>query len=149
MHTGINNIKLDNANVQQCAQQLTNKLDQICELCPSSKVTVSPILPTKLPYLNEKALIFNRILSDYTSNYNPRVGILNFNSFLDVDKKLLDNRYGRHRNQKDPIHLGSTGIYTLSRLIISKVRNSYFDGRKFNDVLAGKVTNPRAPHSSW
>jgi alkylated DNA repair dioxygenase AlkB len=143
VHCGINDIRQNNACVQHCANQLIRKLDQICEACPSSKITVSPILPTKLHHLNQRAKQFNQILFNYINKYNPRIGSLDFNCFVD-ENNLLDKRFGRYRDQSDPIHLGSTGVFTLSRLIINKVRSSPSDGRQYSHVLAGKVTKPRA-----
>ena len=105
-------------------------------------MTVSPILPTKAQYLNDRAKLFNQILFDYINNYNPKVSCLDFNCFLD-ENELLSNQFGRFRDPSDPIHLGSSGIFTLSRLISAKVFSNPTDGRLFSHVLAGKVTIPR------
>lgn len=140
VHCGINDIR-QNKPVEMCVDELTNKLDQICSLCPSSRVTVSPILPTRLTHLNQKALKFNELLFYYVNNINSRVGSLDFNCFLDKDN-LLDRKYGRYRNQSDPIHLGSTGIFTLAKLIRDKM-NSPTDGRAYSAVLNAKQTKPR------
>ena len=142
VHCGINNIKQHNVDVQNCANQLIRKLDEICRLSPSSRVTVSPILPTKAQYLNDRAKLFNQFLFDYINNYNPKVGCLDFNCFLD-ENELLSKQFGRFRDPSDPIHLGSSGIFTLSRLISEKVHSNPTDGRHFSHVLAGKVTIPR------
>ena len=66
IHCGINDIRHHNADARSCADALIRKLDQICEICPSSKIVVSPILPTRLTHLNEKAKLFNQVLFDYT-----------------------------------------------------------------------------------
>ena len=142
VHCGINDIRQNNSSVQHCANQLIRKLDQICEVCPTSKVTVSPILPTKLQHLNQRAIQFNQIMFDYVNKYNPRVGCLDFSCFLS-ENNVLDKRFGRFRDPSDPIHLGSTGIFTLSRLIIDKVRSSPTNGRQYNHVVAREVTKPR------
>lgn len=144
IHCGINDIRHHGADAISCANALITKLDQICEVCPTSKVVVSPILPTRLTHLNEKAKIFNRVLFDYINNCNPRVGSLDFNGFVD-ESNLLDKKFLRYRDPSDPIHLGSNGIFTLSRLILSKARANFVDGRKFNDIVAREV-NQRPPN---
>ena len=138
VHCGVNNVKNRDADVRQCAQDLFIKLEKICELCPYARVTVSPILPTKFSWLNEKGIMFNRMLF-HLCNQNPRVGTLDFSAFEDKESGLLCDRYGRYRNRSDAIHLGSTGIYLLSRLIIQKVFGSPIDGRLFRDIVSNPV----------
>ena len=68
----------------------------------------------------------------------PRVGTLDFNSFLDSDR-LLDKYFCRYRKQDDLIHLGSNGIFKLSRLIARKILGSPVDGRLYSDVVSAPV----------
>ena len=139
---GINNIR-NTENVEDSFNHLISKVERICQLCPSARINVSPILPTRLHHLNKKALLFNSLLFNYVNSCNPRVGNLDFTVFLDNEFMLLDRRFCRYQNQSDPIHLGSTGIFTLARIIRDKV-NSPIDGRSFRDVLSHKfVTKPR------
>ena len=147
IHCGINNIKKNGAVVEECVAQLTSKLDKIHELCPYSKITVSPILPTKLSWLNARALLFNKLLFRYCDK-NPQVGTLDFNMFVDSDG-LLASALGRYQNQDDAIHLGSSGIFRLSRLIVHKIHGNPTDGRQYNHVAGSKVgTNLRADANS-
>ena len=141
VHCGINDLR-QNRDVRECVSKLTRKLDQICELCPSSRINVSPILPTRLEHLNGKARMFNDLLFNYINNVNTRVGSLNFDRFLDQNG-LLDRRFCRYRDQSDPIHLGSTGILTLASLISSKVFKSTVDGRLYSNVIGRREPNPR------
>ena len=122
-------------------KSLVSKLDRICELCPTSRVTVSPILPTKLGWLNERALYFNKLLFDYANYANPRVGTLHFKIFC--KNNVLSNIMGLYNKPDDMIHLGSTGIFTLSRLITNKIFKNPVDGRQFNHVVAGSMPNNR------
>ena len=144
VHCGINNIKRNGANVHEAAKQLIAKLDLICQLCPGSKITVSPLLPTKLPTLNQKAIHFNKIIFDYCTS-NPRVGSLDFNCFLD-DDNLLSESYGRYFDKTDAIHLGSSGIFRLSRIIANKIFQNPTDGRSYSNVVSGEnLNNSRKP----
>ena len=142
IHCGINDIKRPEADVQDCASRLISKLEKICRVCSrSTKIVVSPILPTKLEHLNQKAKLFNQLLFDYVNRVKPRIGCLDFNSFLDRETDLLANQFGSYKNTSDPIHLGSSGIFTLSRLIIEKIRRNAVDGRMWNDVVSTNFTN--------
>ena len=146
IHCGVNDIKSARADVRDCANNLISKLDKITKLCKESKVIVSPILPTKSPFLNRKAIQFNGILFDYINRVNPRVGCLDFNCFLD-ESGLLASKFGRFHNTSDAIHLGSTGIFTLSRILTDKIRSSRVDGRAYNDVLTFNLLNTRKPQT--
>lgn len=135
VHCGINDIKSRNSNVQRSVSELTDKIREIRELCPFAKLVVSPVLPTKLQWLNEKALHFNRLLFNFiTSNPSLCVGTLDFNDFCDSQNGLLADTFGRYFNKDDNIHLGSSGIFKLSRLISDKIFHSPVDGRNFSDV---------------
>ena len=145
IHCGINDIKQRDANVQHAAALLTSKLNHIRRLCPGSKIVVSPVLPTKSHSLNNKAVAFNRILFDFCS-VNYSIGSLDFSGFCD-DQGLLDKRFGRYLASDDIIHLGSTGIFTLSRLIARKVFGSPADGRLYSQVASINQTNTRRSHA--
>ena len=144
IHCGINDIRRPQADVRDCATRLIGKLDKISRICKSStKIIVSPILPTKLQHLNERAILFNHLLFDYVNRVNPRIGCLDFNNFLDSETGLLANQYGSFRDRSDAIHLGSSGIFTLSRVIVEKIRGNLVDGRLFSDVLNLNVPTSR------
>ena len=138
VHCGINDIKGRNSNVERSVSELTDKLCEIRSICPYAKLVVSPILPTKLQWLNEKAVRFNRLLFSFI-NSNPGlcIGTLDFSGFCDSKSGLLAEELGRYHNADDKIHLGSSGIFQLSRLICDKVFLSPVDGRQFSDVARG------------
>ena len=144
IHCGINDIRRPQADVRDCATRLIAKLDKISRICKSStKIIVSPILPTKLQHLNERAMLFNHLLFDYVNRVNPRIGCLDFNNFLDSETGLLANQYGSFRDRSDAIHLGSSGIFTLSRVIVEKIRGNVVDGRLFSNVLNLNIPTSR------
>jgi hypothetical protein len=144
IHCGINDIKRPQADVRDCASRLVGKLDKISRVCSSStKIIVSPILPTKLEHLNQKAKLFNQLIFDYVTRVNPRISCLDFNNFLDQETDLLAKQFGSFKKTSDPIHLGSSGIFTLSRLIIEKIRGNIVDGRLWRDVVSSNLPNSR------
>jgi hypothetical protein len=145
IHCGINDIRRPQADVRDCATRLIAKLDKISRVCRSTcKIIVSPILPTKLAHLNERAKMFNHLVFDYINRVNPRIGCLDFNNFLN-ESGILADQYGRYHDKTDAIHLGSSGIFTLSRIIIEKIRGNIVDGRIFSDVLKVNIPTLRTP----
>ena len=134
VHCGINNIKHSNSNARYWANELIKKLQTICELCPQAKITVSPILPTRFAWLNSRAVEFNKFLFNYCNN-NPRIGTLDLNLFLD-EGGLLNKHFSRFKSPEDGIHLGSNGIFRLSRIIAHKILGNPRDGRSYRDVAA-------------
>ena len=146
VHCGVNDIR-NSGSPEACANNLISKLEKICQLCPTSRVNVSPILPTRLQHLNQKAIVFNKTLFNYINTCNSKIGSLDFSGFLDESQTLLDKRFCRYQNE-DPVHLGSTGIFTLASIIRAKV-NSPVDGRMYRDVITQKfVPNPRITQST-
>ena len=146
VHCGVNNIKRGGGDVKHWANELTKKLKNICEICPYSKVIVSPILPTRSSWLNNRAMEFNSLLFRYC-NANTRVSALDFDSFVD-EEGLLNKQFCRFKRPDDPIHLGSSGIFKLSRAIAHKILGSPVDGRLFSDVTkAQNIFSPRSRRS--
>jgi hypothetical protein len=143
VHCGVNNIKNDGGNVKYWANELNKKLKTISELCPYAKIIVSPILPTRSSLLNERAMEFNRFLFGYCDT-NSRIGTLDFNSFVDEDG-LLNQQFCRYKKPDDPIHLGSNGIFKLSRAFAHKIFGSPVDGRSFSDVVNAKARGRFSP----
>ena len=86
------------------------KVVQIKQVCPYSRIIVSPVLPTKIRDLNLQAEKFNTMMMSCRNNFWTH---LNFNSFLGPDS-LLDNNFGIflkiHSDQRDRIHLGRLGV---------------------------------------
>ena len=74
---------------------------------------------------------------------NPRIGCLDFNNFLDIETGLLADQYGSYRDRTDAIHLGSSDIFTLSRVIVEKIRGNIVDGRLFTDIVGSNMPTAR------
>ena len=132
LHVGINNLKSYNCSndrdVHRHFQHFTNKLKAIQRLCPSSRIIISPILPTNIPKLNHRALIFNKLLFSIRED----VTFLDFNSFCGRDSRLL-KIYRCYNNEYDNIHLGALGIRILESKLINALK--YIDSRSYATVL--------------
>ena len=142
IHVGINNLKstnipllysdTKNINVFEKFILLKDKIDYIRALCPQSNIVVSPILPTKIGWLNERGLEFNRYLFEYLCISNIRS--LDFNVFLDYYGEKLDDSYGCY-NSKDNIHLGRSGIRKLAMIIKESILYPGRDARNYASVV--------------
>ena len=141
IHVGINNLKstkipvlygdTKNINVYNKFILLKDKIDYINSLCPQSNIVVSPILPTKIDWLNQRALEFNKYLFEYLCIVNIRS--IDFDDFLDSYWDKLDDSYGCY-NSNDKIHLGRSGIRKLAKLIKDSILNPGRDGRSYASV---------------
>ena len=123
---GVNSLKRCRSprKVYQCFQLLMFKIDQIHKISPTTKLMVSPILPTGIPTLNPKSLYFNHLLTTTPKWWTP----LDFNIFADSNRLLAD-RFRSYRNKHDLIHLGFQGIRTLNDIISNQL--SRVDGRSY------------------
>ena len=160
LHCGINNIKHPSIRgpdkVTKCFEDFKSKVEQVCNICPKSKIVVSPILPTKDRELNKRTLLFNKLLFEYESQSCGRFSTLDFNEFCDINTGFLDNKLGsKHPNDK--LHLGVNGIRVLVKLVRcgvygydrtpsrphnnnNNVKNNSHkrDGRSYRSALAGQ-----------
>ena len=105
IHVGINDLKTRNcrgpADVHMYHKLLLQKLHLIRQVCPNSKFIVSPILPTGVPVLNERARLFTNLL--YTG---PQwLELLYFRVYCGTDGRLQET-YRCYSNARDRIHIG-------------------------------------------
>ena len=141
IHVGINDLKTRNcrgpADVHMYHNLLLQKLHQIRLLCPNSKLIVSPILPTGVPALNERARLFTNLLYRGPQWFE----LLDFRVFCGNDDRLIQ-RYRCYGNPHDRIHLGRAGIELLKDTLVSRI--SKVDTRSYNTVLqTGHAQNHR------
>ena len=135
VHVGINNLKTRNCRDQNDVIRHFNlfmhKLHLIKQYCPYAKVVVSPILPTGIFELNERAVMFNRMLFSRANWFDT----LHFGDFCGYVGNL-SKRLRCYSNIRDNIHLGFVGIQAL----ISKSKHafSFRDNRSY--VGAVKTT---------
>ncbi len=125
IHCGVNDIKSYTINSRDKLSskftELKGIIDQILILCPTSKVYVSPILPTKSRDINLRASQFNELLLNFRGNMmHYKFDTLNFNEFVN-NSGYLHEDYGRYWNPEDQLHLGSKGIRVLVGMIRERV----------------------------
>lgn len=132
VHVGINDLKTRNcrgpSDVHMYHNLLLQKLHQIRLICPNSKIIVSPILPTGVPALNDRARLFTNLL--FTG---PRwFELLDFRDYCNHECQLVQI-YRCYNNPRDHIHLGRIGIDLLRNKLISII--SKVDTRSYSAVL--------------
>ena len=150
IHCGINDLKHHQVNspekVGRKFEDLRSKIDQILVLCPGSKISVSPILPTKHHGWNRRAVDFNRKLFNYQNESRGKFCVLNFSEFCD-EQGLLRNDMGKFHNTHDILHLGSRGITALVKLFRQRVYTSSTTSFSYSDVVQGhSVSRNRTIH---
>ena len=137
LHVGINNLKSIRCggpnDVHKAYELFIHKIEQIRRLSPNTTVIVSPILPTGVSVLNDRARAFNRLLFSTRRWFIS----LNFNIFADR-YCMLDKNFRCFNNPRDRIHLGYQGICQLQRLIDHIV--SLVDSRSYRAVVKSNIT---------
>ena len=137
IHVGINNLKSVRCgapdDVQKSFELFTHKIERIGRLSPDTTVIISPILPTGVDILNERAGIFNELLFS-TKRW-----------WLELDFSIFANKFGMldkffrcFGNPKDKIHLGANGIRELEHMIASRI--SLVDVRSYSAVVQSNST---------
>ena len=121
IHVGINNLKTRNCrdrnDVIKHHNLFVHKLHLIRQYYPQ-------ILPTGIDALNERAIMFNRMLFSRANWFDS----MNFGDFCGHDGKL-SKRFRCYSNGRNNIHLGIVGIQVL----ISKIKHafSFRDNRSY------------------
>ena len=137
LHVGINNLKSIRCggpnDVHKAYELFIHKIEQIRRLSPNTTVIVSPILPTGVSVLNDRARAFNRLLFSTRRWFIS----LNFNIFADR-YSMLDKNFRCFNNPRDRIHLGYQGICELQRLIDHRV--PIVDSRSYRAVAKSNIT---------
>ena len=137
LHAGINNLKsircVGSNDVHKAYELFIHKIEQIRRLSPNTTVIVSPILPTGVSVLNDRARAFNRLLFSTRRWFIT----LNFNIFADR-YSMLDKNFRCFNNPRYRLHLGYQGICQLQRLIDHKV--SLVDLRSYRAVAKSNIT---------
>ena len=131
-------------NIHGHFNNLKDKIVKIQALCPKAKITISPVLPTKIPLLNERAMKFNKLMQNYIVNSDTNVQFMNFSGFVN-NEGLLDEGLGVFNNERDKFHLGKQGIRALANIIKNSILKRHVDGRSYSSVLSrrGNAEFPR------
>ena len=107
---GTNNLRQEHvrseADIKKTVEELRLKLEVITQLCPKSKVFVSPVLPSRLPHMNKNIIRYNQLVDSMLKQFFPDMWFASVYSFVD-NQGLLASRLTRNG---DSIHLGPRGI---------------------------------------
>ena len=103
----------DEEQIHSLVLQLKGKLREIRQLCPRIKIFVVPVLPSRIPKMNENIGKYNELVDHMLYTYFPDIWYEGIYSFLD-NNGLLSKNLARG---EDKIHLGSKGIAKLVRYI--------------------------------
>ena len=137
IQVGINNLKNVRCggpdDVRKSFELFMQKVDCIGKLSPNTTVIISPILPTDVDILNERACTFNILLFSRKRWWAE----LNFSVFANKFN-MLDNYFRCFSNPKDKIHLGANGIHELERLIAKRI--SLIDAQSYSAVVNSSST---------
>ena len=132
IHVGINSLKSIRcggaSDVRKHFDLFMSKIERIGMLSPNTTVIVSPILPTAIKVLNDRACYFNTLLFSINRWWLE----LDFSIFAD-DNNMLRNFYRCYNNPMDKIHLGSKGLRELESMILK--RTSLVDTRSYSSVV--------------
>ncbi len=114
---GTNDLRSENIkselDIYLVVEELKNKLGEIKQLCPKAKLFVVPVLPSRIPRMNENITRYNDLVDNMLSECFPGIWFKGMYGFLD-HQNLLSVKLAR---ANDNIHLGSKGIAKLVTLI--------------------------------
>ena len=135
IHCGINDLKdrvcKSDADIHRVFKVLMAKLERIRTVNPRARVMLSPVLPTGITALTERASYFNSLIFAVK---NPWWSELNVSSFLNSYGNL-DIFYRCRNNPADRIHLGYNGINALTGKI--KFATARTDTRTYASIVRG------------
>ena len=116
IHCGLNDLKSNQPQPHAVFNQLLSTTQAIRLVCPRARICVSPILPSKIPIINESALAFNQLLFKHIqSEAKPSITSVDLNCFLDHRSGCLRTELGRYMSS-DPFHLGRDGYRLLANV---------------------------------
>lgn len=119
-NVGINDV---NRRDRESAANLINKLEGKCksihDIYPHTKISLSPLLPTKSPALNKQIWEMNELIVSLSKKHHNLI-LMNNSIFADSNGCLL-TEYGRYSNPNDILHLGRIGLRTFAASIKSYI----------------------------
>ena len=94
--------------------QFKSKIEDIRQVNRKSRILISPILPTRLPGLNRKALFFNKLIFDDLLTSNLHVEIINGYDDMLGEDECLNIQLARYH---DYLHLNASGVRYMAKCI--------------------------------
>ena len=126
IHTGVNDVnQRDRDSAEDLVYQLQQKCREIHDVYPSTKIFISPLLPTKSPELNRKIWQVNEGIVRLRRQHHNLIVI--DNSMFADNADCLRAEYGSYMNPQDSIHLGKTGLKAFAESL-----KSYVMGKNLN-----------------
>ena len=111
--SGTNDLRCENVScepdIHRVVKELQEKLVEVKQLCPTAKVFVIPVMPSRIPKMNINITLYNRLVDRMLSLNFPGIWFQGIYSFVD-NNGLLSSRLVR---QNDKVHLGPKGIAKL------------------------------------
>ena len=133
-HCGINNLKYNRctsySGVKEIFKLFMSKLGAIRNMCPDTKIYVSPIFPCAIPGLNDRPGWFNSLLFSVKHIWWNELKI---NGFCCSKTGMLAQQFRSFRNRGDKIHLGMHGIRALECALLSELNR--VNGRLYSSVV--------------
>lgn len=110
---GTNDLRCENvrheSDISHVVDELRKKICAIKQLCPTIKVFVIPVMPSRIPQMNVNIRLYNELVNHMLYECYPDVWFQGIYSFLDLHGKLSE----RLCRPNDKIHLGPKGIAKL------------------------------------
>ena len=103
----------DERDIHCVVETLKDKLIEVKQLCPEAKVFCIPVMPSRIPEMNQNISLYNGLVDDMLYTHFPDIWFEGIYSFVDR-QGMLDARLVR---PNDKIHLGDRGIARLVRYI--------------------------------
>jgi len=101
------------SDIHCLVDQLKEKLYEIKQLCPKSKIFVVPVLPSRISQMNQNIECYNMLVNDMLLSRFPDIWYEGIYGFLDNQNKLSL----RLTRLNDDIHLGAGGLSKLVKYI--------------------------------
>ena len=118
LHCGINNIRSKHINsdrdITDLYRQFKSKIGDIRQVNKNTRILISPILPTRLPGLNRKALSFNKLIFNDLVKSSLHVEIVKGYDDMLGEDRCLNIELARYH---DYLHLNASGVRFMASCI--------------------------------
>ena len=143
---GTNNLRVDYIkcmlDIVTVVDQLKDKLHEIRQICPKSKVFVVPVLPSRSVEMNRNIATYNKLVDQMLAVHFPEVSFTGIYEFLDR-QGMLNVKLTR---TGDSIHLNDRGVSRfvtyMKRCVVAREQEDRRLGYVSTQRSAPKVGQP-------